>query len=444
MAGPRCHADHRNVALSQKILQDKPASVADRCTNGGGTDVPLQTCQAIVQAYGTPRFDAGEPETDDVLKCQLQPLDRASYLPIVFTDAQWAEMEQAFPTGVCDYAKPAVDQGPTTPWMTYQDAHANVIYGGRPLGAAPVSVPFGPLQRTHKPAHKPTHRHSTARLFTGERGRRLSAGAGGRARGARGGGARGAPPRGARGSPAERAFLALTDSRRDQTRLDRLCPSLRDVGHSLPVHPNCRARRDAAARTGVGASGAGGGDPAGARGTRRNADGAPGPVGGHPGLRSGRDRDPVLLIATGERDIASSLAAIVIAAVPLIVAVLALRFDHSERPTARRAVGLSLGFAGVIALVGIDVAGKTTELVGTAAVLGAAVGYATGPMIIKRWLVGVYSGHHGCQPRRRHLGAHTSGSCDLAGTHADRRRVRLGGGTRRRLHRRRLGHPPDS
>jgi hypothetical protein len=136
-------ADHRNVPLSQKIIQDKPETLTGRCTNGSGTDVPSAICQAVVQAYGTPRFTADEPKTDDVLKCQLKSLNRSSY-PVTFTDAQWREIEQAFPTGVCDYSKPGIGQGPTTPWMTYQDAAGHVIYGGRPLGPAPVSVPFGP------------------------------------------------------------------------------------------------------------------------------------------------------------------------------------------------------------------------------------------------------------------------------------------------------------
>ena len=86
---------------------------------------------------------------------------------------------------------------------------------------------------------------------------------------------------------------------------------------------------------------------------------------------------------------ASSLAAIVIAAVPLIGALLALRFDHSERPTPLRALGLLIGFAGVIALVGIDVAGRPDELLGTGAILLAAVGYSIGPMIIKHRLAGL-------------------------------------------------------
>jgi Tannase-like family of unknown function (DUF6351) len=137
-------ADHRSLPLAQKIVADKPASLTDRCTDGNGNDVPQATCDAVVQQYGTPRFVAGEPHTDDVLDCQLKPLNPADYVPIVFTPAQWQELESAFPAGVCDYSKPGVGQGPTTPWMTYQDLHGNVIYGGRPLGPAPVSVPFGP------------------------------------------------------------------------------------------------------------------------------------------------------------------------------------------------------------------------------------------------------------------------------------------------------------
>jgi drug/metabolite transporter (DMT)-like permease len=92
---------------------------------------------------------------------------------------------------------------------------------------------------------------------------------------------------------------------------------------------------------------------------------------------------PFPLIAAGEQRVSSSLAAIVIASVPLIGALLALRFDHSERPTPIRAVGLLIGFGGVVVLMGIDVAGSSRELLGTAMILLAAVGYAIGPMLIK-------------------------------------------------------------
>jgi drug/metabolite transporter (DMT)-like permease len=95
---------------------------------------------------------------------------------------------------------------------------------------------------------------------------------------------------------------------------------------------------------------------------------------------------PFPLIAVGEKHVSSSLAAIMIATVPLMVALLALRFDAAERASGRRLVGLLVGFGGVVALVGVDLAGNTTELLGAGAVALAAVGYAAGPMILKRHL----------------------------------------------------------
>jgi drug/metabolite transporter (DMT)-like permease len=95
---------------------------------------------------------------------------------------------------------------------------------------------------------------------------------------------------------------------------------------------------------------------------------------------------PFPLIAAGEQYVSSSLAAILIAAAPLFVALLALRFDASERADGRRMAGLAAGFAGVIALMGIDVAGEPDELVGAAAILTAAFFYAVGPMVLKRHL----------------------------------------------------------
>ena len=98
---------------------------------------------------------------------------------------------------------------------------------------------------------------------------------------------------------------------------------------------------------------------------------------------------PFPLIGFGEQRVSSSLAAILIAAVPLIMTVLAIRMDPSERATGWRLVGLWVGLAGVVALVGIDVAGRTEELVGALAILVAAAGYATGPMLLKRDLSGL-------------------------------------------------------
>jgi drug/metabolite transporter (DMT)-like permease len=98
---------------------------------------------------------------------------------------------------------------------------------------------------------------------------------------------------------------------------------------------------------------------------------------------------PFPAIAFGETRISSSLAAIIVAMVPLIGVLLALRFDHSEKPTRARFLGLVVGFGGVVALVGIDVTGHPGELLGAAAVMVGAVGYAIAPMLIKHRLGGI-------------------------------------------------------
>jgi drug/metabolite transporter (DMT)-like permease len=92
---------------------------------------------------------------------------------------------------------------------------------------------------------------------------------------------------------------------------------------------------------------------------------------------------PWPLISFGEVHVSSSLTAILIAAVPLFVALLATRFDHSERPTPTRLVGMLIGLAGVVALVGIDIGGHGDQLLGALAILFSAFLYAIGPMIVK-------------------------------------------------------------
>jgi drug/metabolite transporter (DMT)-like permease len=95
---------------------------------------------------------------------------------------------------------------------------------------------------------------------------------------------------------------------------------------------------------------------------------------------------PFTLIAIGEQHVSSSLTAILIASMPLIMALLALRLAPEERPRGLRLVGLFVGLGGVVALLGVDVAGTSSEMLGAALILLAAVGYATAPIIIQRSL----------------------------------------------------------
>ena len=93
---------------------------------------------------------------------------------------------------------------------------------------------------------------------------------------------------------------------------------------------------------------------------------------------------PWWLIPLGEQQVTSSLAAILIASLPLVTALLALRIDHTERVRGLRLVGLFVGLAGVVLLLGIDLGGQANELLGALAILGATLCYATGLFIVKR------------------------------------------------------------
>lgn len=95
---------------------------------------------------------------------------------------------------------------------------------------------------------------------------------------------------------------------------------------------------------------------------------------------------PFVLIAEGERHITSALTAILISTMPLMMAALSLRFLPGDRPTGWRLAGLMLGFAGVVALLGVDVAGRPGEPFGAMLVLIATLGYAIAPLIVSRWL----------------------------------------------------------
>jgi drug/metabolite transporter (DMT)-like permease len=99
---------------------------------------------------------------------------------------------------------------------------------------------------------------------------------------------------------------------------------------------------------------------------------------------------PFTLIPVGERYISSSLSAILIAAVPLTIALMTIRFNPSERVTGPRLAGLFVGLAGVVALVGIDVAGRPRELIGAGCMAVATVGYAAGPMLIRTKMAGLH------------------------------------------------------
>ena len=98
--------------------RSKPAAAVDGCwtAEGARIDEPATfggpgKCNELYPTHLTPRLAAGAPLTDDVMKCQLKPIDSKDY-KVTFTDGEMQQLHEVFPGGVCDYAKPGVMQLP--------------------------------------------------------------------------------------------------------------------------------------------------------------------------------------------------------------------------------------------------------------------------------------------------------------------------------------------
>jgi drug/metabolite transporter (DMT)-like permease len=92
------------------------------------------------------------------------------------------------------------------------------------------------------------------------------------------------------------------------------------------------------------------------------------------------------LIPLAERTLPSSLTAIIIACVPMTVAL--INFSR-ERPSPPRIAGLVIGFAGVAGLVGLDIGVQPSQLFAVGSLLVVVVCYASGPVMTSRKLSGI-------------------------------------------------------
>jgi multidrug transporter EmrE-like cation transporter len=133
---------------------------------------------------------------------------------------------------------------------------------------------------------------------------------------------------------------------------------------------------------------------------------------------------PFALLSNAERHLPSSTSGLLIAAVPIISALLALTYK-GDRLTPVRWAGLAIGLAGVALLAGPG-AGKNDALP-VAQVLLTALGYAIGPLIASRKL-----------PRRGRRRVRAVRRADLAADGAVGSGARGAGRARRDLHRGRV------
>lgn len=93
---------------------------------------------------------------------------------------------------------------------------------------------------------------------------------------------------------------------------------------------------------------------------------------------------PWVLLPQAEHRLRSSLSGLLVAAVPLVGAVLGLTVRGRHRLSAIQVTGLVVGLGGVVLLAGLDVSGAAWSSVVEVAIV--VVGYAAGPLILSRWL----------------------------------------------------------
>ena len=97
---------------------------------------------------------------------------------------------------------------------------------------------------------------------------------------------------------------------------------------------------------------------------------------------------PFYLITWGQQFIDSALAGILIAAMPLATVVLAHLLVAGERMTASRVVGFTVGFLGILVLMGpaavAGIGASLREVIAQATVLGGALCYAANSVIARR------------------------------------------------------------
>jgi drug/metabolite transporter (DMT)-like permease len=100
---------------------------------------------------------------------------------------------------------------------------------------------------------------------------------------------------------------------------------------------------------------------------------------------------PFTAISVGERWISSSVTGILIAMVPLSIALIQRLFGVQESLSAWRITGLWVGFVGVAVLLGAGSIDGALGWLGVGCMMVATVGYAIGPLIIQRHLSGLDS-----------------------------------------------------
>ena len=124
----------------EKVLRDRPAAAVDGCFNASSQfiaekqtlgSLPTTQCNTLFPSWSLTRIVAGGPISLSNLKCQLKPIVAGDYA-VTFTTAELDRLKAIFPSGVCDWTKPGVNQTGIVPLSSFGPAPQNLIDNTKP------------------------------------------------------------------------------------------------------------------------------------------------------------------------------------------------------------------------------------------------------------------------------------------------------------------------
>lgn len=130
-------ADTSSTPQAQKVVRARPADLVDSCwdTRSGTPRKIVErqafdgsgVCQQLYPAFSTPRQVAGAPLSNDIVKCELKPIDWSDY-NVAFTTDERTRLQAIFPQGVCDWSKPDVYREPLAgTWLSVGPSNVNRV-----------------------------------------------------------------------------------------------------------------------------------------------------------------------------------------------------------------------------------------------------------------------------------------------------------------------------
>jgi hypothetical protein len=111
---------------ANNVRHMRPRELRDQCWQGQGLDAvridetlareASGRCAQLFPVYSTPRQVAGASTENDIIKCQLKPVDVADYA-VAPSTAELARLLAVFQDGVCDWHRPGRYEGYGGTWQ---------------------------------------------------------------------------------------------------------------------------------------------------------------------------------------------------------------------------------------------------------------------------------------------------------------------------------------